>query len=83
MSLGAGTFHQAVHIALMISNFSEDIEMVKLTVSITMPRQGTCVLGGTSFLLFTVSPCSASNLCNLMYVWLILEGREIHKKSSI
>ena len=56
---------QAVHIALMVSNFSEGIEMVKSTVLTTMSRQVTCVLGETNFLLLTVRPSSANNSCHL------------------
>ena len=56
---------QDEHIALIISNFSEGIDMVKSTVLTTILRQVTCVLGGTNFLLLTVRPSSASNSCNL------------------
>ena len=74
---------QATHIALIIASFSGGMEMVKCTVLTTIPRQVTWVLGGTSFLELTVRPSSDNNCCNLTYVWLILEGKETHRKSPI
>ena len=39
---------------LIVCNFSGGIEMVSVSVSTSMPRHTTWVLGGTNFLLLTV-----------------------------
>ena len=65
----------ATHIALLFTSFSGGIEMLKLIVFTTIPRQVTCVLGGTSLLELKVRPSSDNNCCNLTYVWLILKGK--------
>ena len=72
-----------LHVSLSNCNFSTGIETERSTVSTRIPKHVTSVLGGTSFLVLTARPNSASNCYNLMYALSIWDCRETHKKSSI
>ena len=54
-----------MHMLWIIRSLSVGIDKVESTVLTTIPRQVTWVLGGTSFLSFTVRPSSGNNSCNL------------------